>query len=167
MKASTALFASVVAICCTVSFVSGQVRFADGSEQTTAYTGKSTVPPGDAFRHYTYSTVVGIARLQLSDTVPAGRELVVLQVLTHSANYSYNVLSSRLPIPNDDTDPIPLVNCGAPAGTVEGSMKTYNYPDGTVVVDEGRQLWWEYYWLPDPISPTLTNFSVLGYYRDK
>ena len=46
MRLSTALFGSVVAICCTVGLVSGQVKFADGSEQTTAFTGQTTVPTG-------------------------------------------------------------------------------------------------------------------------
>lgn len=40
MKPSTALFASIIAICCTVGYAGGQVGFANGTEQT-ASTGRT------------------------------------------------------------------------------------------------------------------------------
>ena len=47
MKVSTVLFASILAICLTVGYVSGQVRFPDGSEQTTAFSGSIVIDEGE------------------------------------------------------------------------------------------------------------------------
>jgi hypothetical protein len=77
MKASTALFASVVAICCTVSLVTGQINFADGTVQSTAYEPR-VVAPADRF-----SFSFDVTHSKESSAVvqvPLGQELVVLQI---------------------------------------------------------------------------------------
>ena len=167
MKPSTALFASVVAICCTINLVTGQINFADGTSQSTAFVGASAgggttaVPPGDAFNFTTNGTISDLpddTGMDLSGTVPAGQELVILQVYTpHYRLYLY----SRWPSPDEAINPIDIAYVNG-ATTNYDRVRVLNFPDGTVVIDEGRQLWGDgsYY---DRLLPC----SVLGYYRDK
>ena len=160
MKASTALFASVVAICCTVSFVSGQVKFADGTEQTTAYSPR-IIKSSDKFNFTVNFGLTGLPAegMQLSDTVPAGQELVILQI--NSATNTGNYYSSRLPSPNELTNPIDIAKPHIDTYYSFDKQLTLDFPDGTVTIDEGRQLWGAYG------QSGLKPCSVLGYYRDK
>jgi hypothetical protein len=161
MKVSTALFASILSICLTAGYVSGQINFADGSVQTTAYEGKSAVQSGDAFSRV-FQTVVGTAGTgaPLSPTVPAGKELVILQ--TNGFGFR-NYLHSRLPSPNEATDPIFLAIVGRSSDGDGKTSPTNNYPDGTVIVDEGRQLWGQY----EGNNGYVYDCAIYGYYRDK
>ena len=151
MKISTALFASILSICLTAGYVSGQIQFPDGSVQTTAFD-SPVVASADRFNFTTNYDIGGLPAgpgMALSPVVPAGQELVILQI--DSAYSSANYYTSRLPSPDELTNPIDIA---APGGN------TLNFPDGTVVVDEGRQLWGVSY-------QSLYSCSVLGYYRSK
>ena len=87
MKASTALFASVVAICCTINLVTGQIHFADGTSQSTAYTDQPGshmlgeygyhIPGDEAF---TFHLNTG-RTFNTPGTVPMGQALVVIKCL--------------------------------------------------------------------------------------
>jgi len=170
MKLSTALFGSVVAICCTVSLVSGQVKFADGTEQTTAFTGLTTVPSGKAFHVYIPSSGVVGSRYQLSDPVPTGQELVILQayeaissVFNEGPKFAY--LSSRI----DGIEPKYLTSFRQVSQETP-DFSGNNYPDGTFIVDEGEELWLESNDSDTEDSrpyPLHGGVRVLGYYRDK
>ena len=121
------------------------------------------MPPGDAFNITVFeqlgSLPTGVGA-QMSQTVPAGKELVILQIM---AGQSGNVYSSRLPSPNHLVDPINVADLYNPKGYSAGFPGVINYPDGTVVIDEGRQLWG----VAHPNLNYLDACSVVGYYRDK
>jgi hypothetical protein len=89
--------------------------------------------------------------MALSPVVPAGQELVILQINSRNAA---NIYTSRLPSPDELTNPIDIAE---PSG-----YSVLNFPDGTVVVDEGRQLWGS-----DCCNGYLYTCQVLGYYRTK
>ncbi len=161
MKASTALFASVVAICCTINLVTGQIHFADGTSQSTAYTGQSGengyyIPGDAAFSVYIEASMGGI--FDVSGTVPIDQELVILQCTIHGRSgqkaHLYTVAGM---------DSIKLTQ--AQAGDTSGGTgnvfypwhATFNYIDGTLLVDEGRYL----------EVNTSAAVTILGYYRDK
>ena len=163
MKLSTALFGSVVAICCTVGLVNGQVKFADGSEQTTAFTGRMTVPPGKAFHVFIPSTgILSTGKHQLSPPVPTGQELVILQTASISSGF---YLSSRI----GGIDPKYLILTREISANYYPDGAVNNYPDGTLIVDEGQELWIEVTDYDYTGSETARFFGsrVLGYYRDK
>ena len=163
MKISTALFGSVVAICSTVGLVNGQVKFADGSEQTTAFTGFTTAPPGKAFHVYIPSTgILSTGKHQLSPPVPTGQELVILQTASNNQGF---YLSSRI----GGIDPKYLIYCREINPTYDPDGILNNYPDGTLIVDEGQELWIEVsdYDHTDSEYEKFGRARVLGYYRNK
>jgi hypothetical protein len=155
MKISTALFGSILVICCTVGLVNGQVKFADGTEQTTAFTGRTTVATGKAFHVFTPSVgILSKGQSQLSDPVPAGQELVILQAKGQSDSF----ISTRI----GGGDPLYL--------DFLNSFDIQNYPDGTLIVDEGQELWIEVSDNPNVLLTETLRFryiQILGYYRDK
>lgn len=152
MKISTALFASILTICLTVSFVSGQIAFPDGSVQTTAFEPRQ-IASTDRFNFIGSN---GSAPISL--IVPAGRELVILQVeVFDNVDEGFAQLLSRLPSPNQNVGIQTIARVGdKDEFFFPGHDGSYTYPDAIVVVDEGRQLW--------VIGDTC---QVLGYYRDK
>lgn len=156
MKVSTALFASILCICLTASYVSGQIRFADDTVQTTAFH-PATVPSGQAYSFYK-SLVFDES---ISATVPVDQELVILQVtLGYNGNFDPLILESVLP---NLTNPVALAGISPPYRDGEGNRSVHHFPDGTVVVDEGRQLY---------VNATNAFFAaddatVLGYFRNK
>ena len=161
MKISTAVFASIVAICCTVSYVTGQIQFSDGSVQNTAFD-SPVVASVDRFNFtdndiYGWFTEFGsLPGYPISPVVPAGQELVILQI---NSFYFGNYYTAVYPSPNELTDPIDIAYTAY-------NMPILDFPDGTLVVDEGRQL--------IAGSQSIINGNdlyypcqVLGYYRDK
>jgi len=127
----------------------------------------SAVPSGEGFAE---TVVMGsTSKLQVvsSEPVPPGRELVILQVRFSQAK-PLCTLDSRRPSPYEDKDPI-LLSILVAENTVNQSVFLNDFPDGTVVVDEGRLLW-----VASRHEVTLklqtqpqSVFTVLGYYRDK
>ena len=110
MKLSTAVFASIVAICCTVSYVTGQIQFSDGSVQNTAYD-SPVVASVDRFNFtdnssYNWESEFGVLPgWPISPVVPAGQELVILQINDTSFG---NYYTAAYPNPNELTDPIDI-----------------------------------------------------------
>ena len=154
MKISTALFASIVAICCTVGIVNSQIMFADGSVQNTAFNDTFSIPSGDAFSYYQRST--GSGDSQLSDTVPSGRELVILKI------YKSGGGTQRFEAKVNGSEPIIMASpsLGVFSSYSDVWIQVLEFPNGTCVVDEGYQLW-----LFDMYG--FSELHVLGYYRDK
>ena len=165
MKPSTALFASVVAICCTINLVTGQIHFADGTNQSTAYTGQavaSVVPPGKAF---TFNGPSSDGTFNTSGTVPMGQELLVLQCLISG---DLDLLAHLYNVAGGGGDPI-LITRLRQGGEITSDHyrpghEVYDFHNGTFVIDEGRYLelvvsgYWNQY--SDPVT-------IFGYYRDK
>lgn len=152
MKISTALFASILSICLTAGYVSGQISFPDGSVQTTAFD-SPVVASADRFNFTTNVNITGLPvglGMALSPVVPAGQELVILQINGSSSNK----YTSRLPSPDELTNPIDIA--------YPYTVVSINFPDGAVVIDEGRQLWGT-----DDYNGYLYPCQVLGYYRTK
>ncbi len=100
-KAFIAFIAILMAVT-TGNVVLAQLRFNDGTEQGTAFTGRSAVPVGKAFA-VSLITPNNRSPLPIGTTVPAGQELVVLQVsivgtqADTSSNRLAYCLESRLP----------------------------------------------------------------------
>jgi len=168
MRPSTALFASVVAICCTINLVTGQINFADGTSQSTAYTGQSGENgyyiPGDAA--FTFHAVIdgtsNTYTFNTSGTVPSGQELVVLQCLISGDEGRSAFLST---VADGGGDPILITELkqSSPYGeSYRPGHEVYDFNDGTFVIDEGRylELELEFY---DDVQP----FTIFGYYRYK
>lgn len=157
MKASTALFASIVVVCCTVGIVNSQILFADGSVQTTAFDGEVTIPIGRHFDLVTDANAFPTGPVNMSSNVPAGQQLVILKVIVGigSGTGSHYLLYSQL----NAMSPKFLARVTA----LDGSGQTYEFPNGSVIIDEGRSLWVSCF---DKVKVT-DNFTTLGYYRDK
>ena len=169
MKASTALFASVVAICCTINLVTGQIHFADGTSQSTAYTGQAGAHllgengyyiPGDAAFTFHVNTV---GTFNTSGTVPMGQELVVLKCLIAGRHGNSAFFST---VADGGGDPILITELRQGYSSGSGYSKpghdVYDFNDGTFVIDEGR-----YLELVVEGSSTLRPFTIFGYYRYK
>lgn len=172
MKLSTAVFASILSVCLTVSYVSGQIVFPDSTVQTTAAGGGVfIVQPGDAY-HYSYnsyySELIGtLAEYPyggpISDPVPAGYELVILQISVHGdtnspAHYFYEVDQggvgySLYSAYNQDTDAY--------------APETVHFPNGVFTIDEGNQLYVSDRPVENSGDRYYRNTTVFGYYRQK
>ena len=171
MKASTALFASVVAICCTINLVTGQIHFADGTSQSTAYVGQAGENgyyiPGDAAFTF-YAVIDGSVTdntFNTSGTVPSGQELVVLQCLISG---DLDLLAHLYNVAGGGGDSI-LITRLRQGGEITSDHyrpghEVYDFHNGTFVIDEGRYLelvvsgYWNQY--SDPVT-------IFGYYRYK
>ncbi len=127
----------------------------------------SVIPTGDAFAETVVMSSSNELQVVSAAPVPSGRELVVLQVRFSQAK-PICTLDSRRPAPYEDKDSI-LLSILVAENTVNQSVFINDFPDGTVVVDEGRELW-----VASRHEVTLklqtkpqSAFTVLGYYRDK
>lgn len=176
IKIEIPLFVALIALVAVIigvltAGVGAQIVFPEGTQQTTAPR-VSAPPPGAAFAEVVpfgpFDTLVPIS----VGGVPAGRELVVLQV--NMSGYFPGMmatLESRLPSPNEANDPILLTLFHLPHLGASGEVNRdqFNFPDGTVTVDEGRQLWFQF--LSFDLAPIAagkqSGLSVLGYYRDR
>ena len=163
MKASTALFASVVAICCTINLVTGQINFADGTSQSTAYTGQAGENgyyiPGDAAFTF-YANAAGT--FNTSGTVPMGQELVVLKCLIAGRN-GYSAFFST--VADGGGDPILITELKQGDGNYyRPGHEVYDFNDGTFVIDEGRYLELE---LEAGFTSSGEPVTIFGYYRYK
>ena len=163
MRLSTALFASIVAICCTVGIVNSQIMFADGSVQTTAFDGSVSVPSGKAFSFSKRFDSQVDQSQSVSPVVPSGQELVILKIISPSTGNSGNMFKLESYVSDQDTI---LLTFYEISEYTNPNPLTYDYPDGTIVVDEGRTLFIRNLWYPDSnyLEGTIT---ILGYYRDK
>ena len=154
MKISTALFASILSLCLTAGYVSGQIQFPDGTVQSTAYEPR-VVAPEDRF-----SFSFDVTHSKESSAVvqvPLGQELVVLQIYVHAEEYGFYTFGYlHLQSTNDvGEDIVPLATLMTkPAGV----GLTRSFPDGLIVVDEERYL---------AFFDSNGYFEILGYYRDK
>ena len=172
MKASTALFASVVAICCTINLVTGQIHFADGTSQSTAYTGQAGAHllgengyyiPGDAAFTFHVNTV---GTFNTSGTVPMGQELVVLKCLIAGRHGNSAFFST---VADGGGDPILITELkqgrpGSSSGYYQPGSEVYDFNDGTFVIDEGRYLELE---LAGGFTSPGEPVTIFGYYRYK
>ena len=169
MRPSTALFASVVAICCTINLVTGQIHFADGTSQSTAYTGQAGENgyyiPGDAA--FTFHAVTdgtsNTYTFNTSGTVPSGQELVVLQCLI-SGRLGYSAVLST--VADGGGNPIRITELkqgrGLGSDYYRPGQEVSDFNDGTFVIDEGRylELVLEFYGDQEAVT-------IFGYYRYK
>lgn len=109
------VFTAVLMAATAGNIVLAQLRFSDGSEQSTAFMGRSAVPVGKAFAENVVLATGWPVPEPVGGTVPAGEELVILQVSTHfvsSLNFADSLnfaVSSRLP---DLSDGIVLTRVG-------------------------------------------------------
>jgi len=153
-----------------VEIVRAQIVFPDGSSQETAFQGFTQVPPGAAYtrtRHFVTGSSSGTIPSNSGDVVPAGKELVVLKVI--GWNTVLSTLDSRLPSPNQNISPVTLAMF-VRSDASNNTLFEMDFPDGAVVVDEGRQ---PYLAFRDGSTFNLTTtggpqtFTVIGYIRDK
>lgn len=127
----------------------------------------SSVPSGDAFAETVVVSATSKSQVVSPVPVPAGRELVVLQVRFSQAK-PISTIDSRQPSPYEAIDPI-MLSILAPENAVNQTIFVNDFPDGTIVVDEGRELWVatrHEVTLKLQVKPQ-SAFTVLGYYRDK
>lgn len=176
MKIEIPLFVTLVALVAVIigvltAGVGAQIAFPEGTQQTSVL--RVSVPaPGAAFAEVVpFGPSDTLVPLSVGG-VPAGRELVVLQI--NMSGYFPGMmatLDSRLPSPNEAEDPILLTLFRLPHLGASGysTGHQFNFPNGTVTVDEGRQLWFQF--LSVDLAPLASGkqsaLSVLGYYRDK
>ncbi len=163
-------FIAIVIVGLTAT-VGAQILFPVGGHQSMAL--RSPVPPpGAAFAEVVpYGPGDSLVPLSVGG-VPRGKELVVLQI--NMSGYFPGMkatLESRLPSPREKEDPILLTLFRLPhlGASGEVTQDKFNFPDGTVTVDEGRQLWFQFLSVDLAPQPTgiSSGLSVLGYYRDK
>lgn len=130
MKISTALFASIVTICCTATLVSGQLIFNDGTSQNTSFNGARKPRPQSQFTEI-INIPSPIPRTGTSSfVVPNGQELVIRRVSGPSLNGNGMIIRSQSSsTPNDIFDVV----------YIHGENHQ-DLPDGTVVIDEERKL---------------------------
>ena len=107
-----------------------------------------------------------------SETVPAGREFVILQVhinaLADSGALSSMQLESRFPKPNHERSPIVLERLALAHPENTDRIYTLKFPDGSVVVDSGRMPWVSTQSIEDGAEEReFPPVSILGYYRVK
>lgn len=146
-----------------------QIIFPDQTLQTTAFTEGRSVPTG-ANVVRTRVITGGTAPLALSlDTVPADRELVILKMV--GWNTPLATLESRLPAPNQNNLPITLAVMNRELAD-DNSQFTMEFPDGAVVVDEGRQPWLVFrnpsnFNETNSPGATVSAMTMIGYLRLK
>ena len=171
MKPSTALFASILSICLAASYVSGQIVFPDSTVQTTASGGSFVVQPGDAYHYSSEGEYLGSTTdypngAPISASVPAGHELVILQISNHESGADVDIyevdqggIADLLYI----TYPSKSSNYGYgwPAETI-------HFANGVFTIDEGNQLNAKYAYSGGyETSVSIPAISVFGYYRQK
>jgi len=148
--------AFVVVAAVTAQVVRAQIIFPDSTIQDTAFTEKTVVAPGAAFvRTLTIANAAASAPIT-ADLVPAGKELVILKLVGFNAPLA--TLESRLPSPNQNTGPI-ILSIVAPDPT-PGQPYQMEFPDGAVIVAEGRQPWLVYH--NSSTFATINNPTGLG-----
>ena len=126
----------IITVALTVEIVRAQIIFPDGTAQETAFLGDTAVPVGAAYSRTTfYNTGAASAAITL-DVVPNGQELVVLKVI--GWNTTLSSLDSRLPSPNQNTNPITLAMLIRP-DAANNALFELDFPDGAIVVGQGRQ----------------------------
>lgn len=160
-KLKILLFAAGVSIVAG-GVVGAQVIFPDGTEQSTAFTGRAAVPVGDSFSIVFITGSGGPSIQVVSATVPSGQELVILQTRFGLGATLHYTLESRLPTPNENTLPLLLA--------LVNQDPVADFPDGVVVIDEGRQLWVQQRDdFGDPVGAGFSKVAIsfLGYYRNK
>jgi len=115
-----------------------QIIFPDQTLQTTAFTEGRSVPTGANFIR-TITIQGGTPASTISATaVPADRELVILKLV--GWNIPLATLESRLPAPNENNGPITLAVLSRELAG-DNTQFMMDFPDGAVIVDEGRQPW--------------------------
>lgn len=145
-----------------------QIIFPDQTLQTTAFTEGRSVPTGTAFIRTRTITSNSAALAITVDTIPADRELVILKMV--GWNIPLCTLESRLPSPNQNTGPIVLSVLARELAS-DNTQFTMEFPDGAVVVDEGRQPWLNFRSNVDfssTNSPSgVSALTLIGYIRLK
>lgn len=134
----------------------------------------ASIPPGAAFAEVVPFDSTDVLIPISFGAVPVGMELVILQVrfpFLSSLTASFS-LESRLPTPNEGTGPINLMFSNTPRNSATGFAEptpTIDFPDGTVTVEEGRQLWLQFRNadFPPAQAGAASAISVLGYFRDR
>jgi hypothetical protein len=159
MKVSTAAFASILAVCLTVSYVSGQIVFPDSTVQSTAAGGSFVVQPGDAY-HFSNITSIALGTPEefpyggpISDIVPSGYELVILQISSYLGSPQFYTV--------DQSDVATFAFLGLGSGSY---TPTVSFPNGVFVIDEGHQLYGQ---ITQSGISKIAICSVFGYYRQK
>jgi hypothetical protein len=161
------LIVSVVTVGIAAGIVRAQIVFPDGSTQETAFPGFTQVPTGAAYTRTQFFPAGSSSGPLATDVVPAGQELVVLKVI--GWNTILSTLESRLPSPNQNNFPITLAML-VRSDASNNTLFEMDFPDGAVVVDEGRQPFLAFR-SGTNFSLTTTagaqTFTVIGYLRLK
>lgn len=146
-----------------------QIIFPDQTLQTTAFTEGRSVPTGAQFVR-TRVITGGSAPLTLSvDPIPADRELVILKLV--GWNTPLATLESRLPAPNQGNLPITLAVLNRELAD-DNTQFVMEFPDGAIVVDEGRQPWLVFrnasnFSETNSPGATVSAMTLIGYLRLK
>ena len=172
-NAAIGAFIATLTLMVVAGIVRAQIVFPDGTQQSTAF-GPTSFSTGTAFAEVVPFAPDDILIAISPEAVPQGKELVVLQVFFPNVSAIIPpsfTLESRLASPNEAAEPINLVYCPTPMVLHAGRIfpETIEFPNGTVIVDEGRQLWLQFResdFVPKPARKT-SALSVLGYFRDK
>ena len=126
----------LVAIAGAVEVVRAQIIFPDGTLQETAFPGAEAVPTGAAYTRTVFFAPGSGSGPISGDIVPNGQELVVLKLI--GWNTVLSTLDSRLPAPNQNNSPITLAMLIREDAS-NNSLFEMDFPDGAVVVNQGRQ----------------------------
>jgi hypothetical protein len=155
----------VVTVAVAVEVVRAQIIFPDGTTQETAFPGDSAVPTGAAYTRTAHFPAGSPSGPLSNEAVPNGQELVVLKVI--GWNTVLSTLDSRLPFPNQNTNPIVLAMLIREDAS-NNALFEMDFPDGAVVVGQGRQ---PYLAFRDASTFNLTTtggtqvITVIGYLR--
>ena len=167
------LAAAIVTVAIGVTLVKAQLIFADGTVQTTAAVARSSIAPGSEYISYGVINTVstgGTTVHVLTPTVPAGKELVVLQI-KYFQGITTAVGDGRIDaiivgtwnqvanLPNFVSFLVPPHDAGTSSYSSRYVSVDNDYIDGTLIVSAGNVL------VTDPFS-TSNEISVLGYFRD-
>lgn len=125
-----------------------QLKFKDGTSQETSFSGgRKPRPQSQYMKLFTGTTGVFVDTV----VVPQGKELVLLQV---DMDDDVVIQSQSPTAPND------IVNVVFCLSNFQSEAK---FPDGLIVIDEGRRLRIQYAEADRPSNPV----GVMGYYRKK
>lgn len=146
-----------------------QIIFPDQTLQTTAFTEGRSIPTGANYIR-TITILSGTPLSPISATaVPADRELVILKAV--GWNIPLSTLESRLPSPNQNNLPITLAVLSRELAS-DNTQFQMDFPDGAVIVDEGRQPWINFRSNVDFSSTSspggqVSALTIIGYLRLK
>jgi len=161
------LVGGALAVGISITAARAQIKFSDGTTQTTAYT-RQVIPVGAAYSQTVYYTLSGGIRQIGTTPVPTGKELVILQCNVGNGGWDELALESRLPSPNQNTGPITLTVLGS--SSVSSGLNNFvsNFPDGAVVVASGRIPYLVHFdsVTGNPSNSALPAVTLLGYYRN-